>query len=293
MRPSLPAALVFLSFVPSRVASAQQRTTDAPPVYAPAPPPTYAPAPPPTYAPAPPPTYAPAPPPTYAPAPPPTYAPAPTYAPTAAIVIRNDAGPITHRLLTNDGKMLVAECVGDCTMQVPVGSYVFESSDTAELRSGRKKLSIGGPMVIEVSPGSKGQRTTGLVLGSVGPAAIFVGLIGALVVAVSNSTRSLNCSSSSSARGSSYDCDRESTSAVPWLLLSAAGVGATIGGWIMFAKSGTKITPTPYRAPGTALLAPIGTSSSAASAPSSIEFAAALTPVSVPHGGGLGLTVAF
>lgn len=101
------------------------------------------------------------------------------------IVIRNnapDAAAIEHRLVTVDG-MVLGACMGNCTFQVPPGTYVLESGETDELRAGRrKKIVVTGPTMVDVRPGSQSTRTTGLVLGITGPVLFFVGFIGTFIV---------------------------------------------------------------------------------------------------------------
>jgi hypothetical protein len=227
----------------------------------PAPTPTYVPAPAPTTV-APPPIYTPPPGPTISGQgtitvnpPPTTTPPPPVYVPPPGgdvamgglydVYVRDDVPNMTHRLSFTDGRPIAA-CTGNCTFRVPPGQYLLEVDATSDLRAGKKIINVGGPTIVDVSPGSKGTHTTGLVLGIIGPVAIFAGLIGAVVVAAENSTTDFECSSSSSYSSS---CNKEKSSATPWLLLLAGGIGATTAGWIMFGTSNTKIKPGPGVAP--------------------------------------------
>ncbi len=161
------------------------------------------------------------------------YAPGPAPG-SVPVHVRNEEPSIRHRLTTRDG-MTIASCTGNCTMYVPPGSYIFESSDTEELRAGKKKLNIGGPTTVDVSPGSKSSRTTGLILGSVGSAAFIVGLVGVYIVALTD----VICDVNSSCTQPSY---------TPWLLTMLAGAGAATTGWVMFGTSGTKVQAETYAA---------------------------------------------
>ncbi len=155
---------------------------------------------------------------------------------TVPVYVRNEEPGIRHRLTTKEG-MTIAACTGNCTMHVYPGQYIFESSETEELRAGKKKLNVGGPTTVDVSPGSKSSRTTGLILGSVGSAAWIVGLTGVMVVAMSKL-----CVSDVN----SYGCPEYSYT--PWLLTMLAGAGAATTGWIMFAGAGTKVRAETYAA---------------------------------------------
>ncbi len=160
------------------------------------------------------------------------------------VVVRN---PIAteHRLLTVDGTIL-GSCPGNCTFKVPPGTYYLESSDTDEHRSGKKKIVVTGPTLVDVSPGSKSQRTTGLILGGVGAALFFVGFFGTVLVAASNP--------------SDFECrnygECESTSVVPYVIALVAGVAGTTTGFVMFGTSGTKMKASSY-APAAVGVAPM------------------------------------
>ncbi len=210
--------------------------------------------------------------------PPGTYPPPPTYTgqPGQVVVpnsvpvfVRNDVPGIEHRLSTVDGAVL-GSCVGNCTFQVPPGTYFVESGETDTLRSGKKKIVVSGSTLVDVSPGSKSQRTTGLVMGITGPVLIFVGMIGLLVTAASDAVDDF-CYEGSS-------CRREEPSYTPWIAALVGGVGFTTAGWIMFGVSGTKVKASPYAGP-----------TPYAPQPAPI----ALAPISVRGGGGFGLKVTF
>lgn len=167
------------------------------------------------------------------------------------IVIRNhaeDAASIEHRLVTIDGTVL-GVCTGNCTFQVPPGTYVLESGETDELRSGRQQIVATGPTMVDVRPGSKSTRRTGLVLGITGPVLFMVGFFGTFIVFAQRNS-SLDCDTSGGATCSSAD----QPSYVPWVLSLVAGVAGTTAGWIMFGTSGTKMKTSGY-APSVASIA--------------------------------------
>jgi len=151
---------------------------------------------------------------------------------TVPFHVRNEDPTIRHRLTTREG-MTIATCTGNCTMFVYPGNYVFESSETEELRAGKKKLTVYGPTAVDVSPGSKSSRTTGLVLGSVGSAVALVGLAGLYITLMVD----VICDVGSNCKQPSY---------TPWLLATLGGAAAATTGWIMFGTAGTKINAENY-----------------------------------------------
>lgn len=165
---------------------------------------------------------------------------------TVPIVIRNSVNT-EHRLLTVDGTILGA-CAGDCTFKVPPGTYVVEMAETDEHRTGRKKIVVTGPTLVDVSPGSKSQRTTGLILGGIGAGLFFVGLFGTVFVAADNSDNDFDCEFRNR-------CE-ESKSVAPYVLALVAGVGLTTYGFISFALSSTKMRASSY-APAMVSVAPM------------------------------------
>ena len=176
------------------------------------------------------------------------------------IVVRNSV-MTEHRLLTVDG-MILGTCNGNCTFKVPPGSYYLEAGETDETRSGKQKIVVTGPTLVDVSPGSKSQRTTGLVLGSVGAGLFLVGLIGTMVVAVGNSSNDFDCRARGICEGT--------TSVWPYVIALVAGVAGTTTGFIMFGTSKTKMRANGY-------------------APTNSGVAVSLAPVK----NGIGLSVAF
>jgi len=176
------------------------------------------------------------------------------------IAIRNDV-QAEHRLLTVDG-MVLGSCMGNCTFQVPPGSYIIEMRETESYRSGRKKIVVTGPTMIDVSPGSKSKRNTGLVLGSIGAGLFLVGFFGTIFVAASNSSKEFDCETG-------YGQCESQTSVVPYVTALVLGVAGTVTGFVMFGTSGTKMNATGY-------------------APS-VAFA----PIAWKGGGGVGLSIAF
>lgn len=239
----------------------------------PPPAPTYAPPPAPTYVPPPPP------PPNYGGSVsggvtvnPPVYAPPPPQANAAMaglydVYVRDDAPNLVHRISFTDGRP-IANCTGNCTFHVPPGQYLIEVDGDDNLRAGKKVVNVSGHTVVDISPGSKSTRSGGLALGIIGPVALFVGLVGALVVAEENNSKDFECRTG-------FSCESKSD-ATAYVILMLAGAGATTAGWIMFGTSSTKIRPS-LGAPQTMPSAPV----------------VALTPMPVRHGGGLGLTLHF
>jgi hypothetical protein len=217
----------------------------------------------------------PAPAPTVAPAPAPPVAPTIVVAPTVApagtvimappkaqagstvitpqgvpIVIRNrapDASIIEHRLVTVDGTVL-GSCMGNCTFQVPPGTYVIQSGETDELRAGRQQIVASGPTMVDVEPGSKSSRTTGLVLGITGPVLFVVGFFGTFFVMVDRNVAS-DCDGGG-------PCAQDRPSYTPWVLSLVGGIAATTAGWVMFGTSGTRMKASPF-APAAIVVAPL------------------------------------
>jgi hypothetical protein len=163
------------------------------------------------------------------------------------IVIRNPVAT-EHRLLTVDGTIL-GSCNGNCTFKVPPGSYYLESADTEEYRSGKKKIVVTGPTLVDVSPGSKSQRTTGLIVGSLGVPLFFIGFFGTVFTAAHNSDVDSDCRIFD-------ECDGQKTSVWPYVAMLVAGVAATTTGFIMFGTSSTKMKASGY-APASVGVAPL------------------------------------
>jgi hypothetical protein len=134
--------------------------------------------------------------------------------------------------------------------------------ETDTYRSGKKKIVVTGPTIVDVSPGSKSQRNTGLVLGSVGVPLFFVGFFGTVFVAAHNSSIDTDCEVFNR-------CTEEKSSVVPYVVALIAGVAGTTIGWVMFGTSGTKMNATAY-------------------APS-----VAVAPMAWRDGGGMGLKFTF
>ncbi len=172
-----------------------------------------------------------------------------------AVVLRNssrDAASIEHRLVTSDGTS-VGSCRGSCTLLVPPGSYVLETSETEALRAGRKPIVVNGPTIVDVRPGSKSIRTTGLVLGTTGTLLLVVGVVGFLNAGfVRGNTDYVDCPS----------CPKPSYA--PWVVSTLVGASATTAGWILFWSASTKMKVSEY-APSIAF-APLVTSSVAGAA---------------------------
>jgi hypothetical protein len=201
--------------------------------------------------------------------PPPVYAPQPPSGNAAVaglydVMVRDDQSGMVHRISFTDGRP-IATCTGNCTFHVPPGQYSIEVDGSDELRPGKKTINVSGHTVVDISPGSKSTRTTGLVLGIVGPVATFVGLFGAVIVAAENSNKDFECRNTST-------CETKSD-ATAWVLLMVGGIGATTAGWIMFGTSSTKIRPS-LGAPQ--MMAPV-----------------AFGVVPTPHGATAGFTVHF
>ncbi len=161
------------------------------------------------------------------PPPPPTPPPGMPGAPpgTVPLHLRGDMVGLQYQLVMGDGTP-VRSCNGDCTIYIYPGRYRLMVEETDETRAGKKDIDVYGPTVANVSPGSKSQRTAGLVMGIVGPVCIVVGLFGWLLTAVDN-----------------FDRSGKQRDATPYVVLLFGGMGMTTGGWIMFGTSGTKIKP--------------------------------------------------
>jgi hypothetical protein len=270
----LLAGCLALGSLPS-YAGQDDRPPGGSPGNTPSPPaPTVAPAPTPTFVPPPPPP----PPPDYGGSVsgsvtvnPPVYAPPPAQAPPDSampgmyqVYVRDDVPGMVHRISFTDGRP-IANCTGNCTFRVPPGQYLIEVDGNDSLRAGKKVVNVSGHTVVDVSPGSKSTRTAGLALGIVGPVALFVGLVGAVVVAADNNDKDFECRTG-------YACESKSD-ATAYVLLMLAGAGATTAGWIMFGTSSTKIRPS------------LG-------APQTMPTVA-VAAIPTRHGGAFGLTIHF
>jgi len=145
---------------------------------------------------------------------------------TVPLYIRGDVVGVQYAITTPDG-MPIRNCSGDCTVYVYPGSYKLDVSDTEDTRAGKKVIEVYQPTVVNVSPGSKSQRTGGLVMGIVGPVLTVVGLFGLMIVALDN-----------------IDSNRSTEkSYTPYYVMLFGGLGMTTAGWIMFGTAGTRIKP--------------------------------------------------
>lgn len=176
-----------------------------------------------------------------------TYAPPPPQGGTVPVYVRDDQPGMVHRIFDLSGNE-VSSCTGNCTFNVYPGTYTIYVEESADARKGKKIVSVSGPTVVDVSPGSKSTRTTGLVLGIVGPVATFVGGIGLLVVAAERSVNdtTYDCTSYS---GCTTNTTHNDPSYTPWAILFIGGIGATVAGWVMFGSASTKIKASPASGP--------------------------------------------
>ncbi|GAC1352290.1 MAG: hypothetical protein NVS3B20_09750 [Polyangiales bacterium] len=121
--------------------------------------------------------------------------------------------------MTNSDDRVVAICREDCTMQLPRGRYRLDVGETDDTRDGDKDVDVDGPTSLEVSAGSKSQRTWGLVMGITGIPITFISLVG---------------------YAAQYQ-DYNGNVAVGLLVTAAAGAGLTTAGWILFGTSRTRV----------------------------------------------------
>lgn len=144
---------------------------------------------------------------------------------TVPVDVHSEDPSIRHSIRTREG-VTFASCVGKCTMFVPPGDYVFESSETETLRAGKSELSVRGYTAVDVLPASKTVRAGGVTLGVLGLVAAAVG--GSLFYEEWN--KEVSCE---------RDCS--SPSYGPSIATIVGGVVVSTVGWVMFGRASTEV----------------------------------------------------
>ena len=199
----------------------------------------------PTYAPPPPPiVYAPA---NGAPQPYPPYAPYPyAYAAPELIPLTLDGdSPGMHYVVktTRRDDPFVQRCTAPCRLELPRGSYRVEvEGDSIPSRS--TTVILDGNTHVYSQAGSKSAKNTGLAVAISGTSVAGIGLIVALVNAMSVHCSGFgDCDPDAPQSQSKRDEDAAARSRAN-VALAVAGVGALVGtiGWLTFAANRTKMT---------------------------------------------------
>lgn len=146
---------------------------------------------------------------------------------TISLTLRSSGESLHHRVSWLEGGV-VGDCVGACTLHLAPGRYVIETDATESAPSGRTVVRLDRPATVTAGAGSRTQRRVGVALGVTG----IVATIGGIIGLVWNAPL---CVSESRCR------EGNPTAAAVWTGVVVAGVGLNFGGWIAFAKAGTKL----------------------------------------------------
>lgn len=123
---------------------------------------------------------------------------------------------LSFELQLTDTRQPVALCEGACTAWLPRGRYRLVAHETLATRGGGRTIVIDGPSRVQLSARSNAQFQTGLTLGIVGSALLFVSSVVLLTTLDSRESEDVT-------------------------LMSLAGMltGAALTpiGWVMFGKS--------------------------------------------------------
>jgi hypothetical protein len=114
-----------------------------------------------------------------------------------------------------------------CTVYLRPGRYRVSASGDG-VASGKRRIDVDGPTVVDVTAGSSTGHTTGLVIGVGGASLAVIALVG---LVSSDPCGIMDCSSK----------PRSTPSRTPWLVLGGVGLVSTLTGWIVFGSSGTSI----------------------------------------------------
>lgn len=150
---------------------------------------------------------------------------------TVPLVIHTDSSDtaIKHSLSTTDGTLLEI-CKGNCTLEVPPGMYVLESSETDDHRPGSRTIVVMGPTTVNVKPGSKTMAGTGITLAIVGPVIALTGVAGLLF---------------DKPRDCDHDCPLNPPDPPIWKITTGVGVAMGLVGLGLYAASTTTIRARP------------------------------------------------
>ena len=96
------------------------------------------------------------------------------------IAVFPDDPALRFELQLPDTRRPVALCQGPCTAYLPPGRYRFFVHQTNGTRAGGRTVEIEAPSVVHLKPRTQGHYETGLTLGIVGSALIFISTLALL-----------------------------------------------------------------------------------------------------------------
>lgn len=120
----------------------------------------------------------------------------------------------------------IAECPGNCRLQLLPGRYKVFVHATEDTLPGSRMVDIKGPSTVRVDPDTTAHRSAGLAMGIAGPILMLVGLIGLAASACEDGCYDEN--------GDRNDNDNANGIAVLGIL---GGIAITPIGWVMYGTS--------------------------------------------------------
>jgi hypothetical protein len=161
------------------------------------------------------------------------------HAETFTLRLESDAPRTEYRVSAGEGAPIPwLTCVAPCEIAVTPGRHRIEASGEG-FPKGESDEVVVGDTSVKTHVGDSNAKTVGFVVGSVGLAAVGVGLVGA---AFSNCFSLDNgCSTARNAQ------DEKERSA--FLVVAGVGAVASLLGWVVYAGSDTSITTKSWHRP--------------------------------------------
>ena len=158
------------------------------------------------------------------------------------VLITGAASSVQLRVVDTDTDETVAQCQGQCLFSAKRGRYTVYTRDSAAKTRRQLKVVIKGRSHFVFEEGNDAARDGGLVLGIVGPAAIFTGFLLMAPALLSSGCHQQDCTTAG-----------EELAARIGLGLLIGGVVMTPVGWTVFASNRAHLT---LRSDSAASLAP-------------------------------------
>lgn len=126
----------------------------------------------------------------------------------------------------------VAACWGRCVFTTEPGRYTVRIRDTVARKRRQIDINVAKASRFNFEDGDDAARTTGLVLGIVGPAALVAGVAMIMPALLSQGCHDSDCTT-----------DAENTAAKVGVGLILVGTIATPIGWVVFADNRARLVP--------------------------------------------------